>query len=96
MFISRTRKRQSMILVNHLNWCLEFKTPARLTKCIQTINSFANSYAPTATNQKLSSCPNARPLHPAWYTVAFVVAAFLAGIVIKWVRTGAEYPWRVC
>ncbi len=28
------------------------------------------------------------PIHPAWYIVAFVVAALLAGLVIKWVRTG--------
>lgn len=31
------------------------------------------------------------PLHPAWRIVAFVVLAFLAGLVIKWVRTGAVY-----
>jgi hypothetical protein len=32
------------------------------------------------------------PLHRAWYLVAFVVVAFVAGLVIKWYRTGAIYP----
>jgi hypothetical protein len=27
-------------------------------------------------------------MHPAWYLVAFVVCAFLAGLVIKFYRTG--------
>jgi hypothetical protein len=40
-----------------------------------------------------ASSPKVRPpLHPAWYVVAFVVAAFVAGLVIKWYRTGVLYP----
>jgi hypothetical protein len=28
------------------------------------------------------------PIHPAWYLVAFVLVAFLAGLAIKFYRTG--------
>jgi hypothetical protein len=31
-------------------------------------------------------------MHPAWYLVAFVVCAFLAGLVIHWWRTGLWWP----
>jgi biotin transporter BioY len=31
------------------------------------------------------------PPHPAWYLVAFVVAAFVAGVIIRWWRTGAVW-----
>jgi hypothetical protein len=31
-------------------------------------------------------------LHPAWYLVEFVVVSFVAGLVIKWYRTGVLYP----
>jgi hypothetical protein len=34
-----------------------------------------------------------RPLlHPAWYLVGYVLVAFLAGLAIKWYRTGVDYP----
>jgi biotin transporter BioY len=31
------------------------------------------------------------PPHPAWYLVAFVVAAFVAGVIIRWWRTGVVW-----
>lgn len=32
------------------------------------------------------------PPHPIWYLIGYVVIAFLAGLAIKWYRTGILYP----
>jgi len=35
---------------------------------------------------------NKPPIHPAWYLVAFILVAFLAGLAIKFYRTGVLWP----
>lgn len=39
-------------------------------------------------NDVVPSVKDIRPLYPAWLIVIFIVAAFLAGVVIRWWRTG--------